>query len=279
MELEIAFMGPPDGNTVPQVDAGEDQQISWPVNSVILDATVQDDGKPSPQPVLIWAKAYGPGSVTFGNPGCAQTSAVFSESGAYVLRLWVWDGAIIEFDDVRVEVLDPNAVPVTLCLKVNDGVDDTFAYQYYNLVSSSRISLGAQAYWGGFRFRAVPIPQGARVESAYLRYFECCDGIPMTLKIHADNSGCASDFSAQNIFAHRRQCSDAGIVWTHTTGNTWQTSPDIRDVVQSAIDRFDWNTGNDVALLVRPMGGRCTMAWAYEGSPSLAAELVITYRK
>ncbi|PYN29993.1 MAG: hypothetical protein DMD98_19795 [Candidatus Rokuibacteriota bacterium] len=91
-------------NQAPVVDAGPDQTITLP-NAATLNGTVSDDGLPSGSTVTIaWSTVSGPGTVTFANPNTASTTATFSTSGQYVLRLTASDGALSSSADVRVTV-------------------------------------------------------------------------------------------------------------------------------------------------------------------------------
>ena len=107
-------------NQAPTVNAGPDQTITLPA-SASLDGTVSDDGLPTP-PALIttWSKFSGPGVVTFANASAVDTTASFSASGTYVLRLTADDGAGSSSDDVTVTVNPGNQAPT-----VNAGVDQT----------------------------------------------------------------------------------------------------------------------------------------------------------
>ena len=53
-----------------------------------------DDGLPLPPGAVttIWSQVSGPGTVTFANPSAVDTTASFSASGGYVLRLMADDG-------------------------------------------------------------------------------------------------------------------------------------------------------------------------------------------
>lgn len=105
-------------NQAPSVNAGTDQAVNLP-NSATLSATVGDDGLPNPPGALSlqWSKVSGPGTVTFGSPTAANTTAGFSVSGSYVLRITANDGALSAFDDVEIKV---NAPP-----SVNAGADQS----------------------------------------------------------------------------------------------------------------------------------------------------------
>jgi serine protease AprX len=87
------------------VNAGVDQVITLP-GSANLTGVAIDDGLPNPPGVLTttWSPVSGPGTVSFSNASALNPTASFSESGAYVLRLTVSDGAFAVSDDVAVTV-------------------------------------------------------------------------------------------------------------------------------------------------------------------------------
>jgi hypothetical protein len=58
-----------------------------------------------------WSVVGGPGTVTFGNPNAAITTAAFSAGGIYTLRLTAEDGALTSNADVQIGV--GAAVPST----------------------------------------------------------------------------------------------------------------------------------------------------------------------
>jgi hypothetical protein len=89
------------------VDAGPNQSVTLP-NSANLDGTVTDDDLPNPPTTVTttWSKVSGPGTVSFGNANAVNTTASFSKSGTYVLRLTASDSKLQASDDVTVTV-DP----------------------------------------------------------------------------------------------------------------------------------------------------------------------------
>lgn len=110
-------------NQAPSVNAGSDQTVTLP-NSANLDGTVTDDGLPSGSSVTsTWSKVSGPGTVTFGNAGAVDTTASFSTSGTYTLRLAASDGSLSSSDDVVVTV-NPQPASNT-APSVNAGPDQT----------------------------------------------------------------------------------------------------------------------------------------------------------
>ena len=97
----------PQANVPPVVDAGIDQRITL-LDSAFLDGMAADDGLPDPPGTVTvtWTVVRGPGAVRFGNASAAQTTASFSASGTYVLRLTASDGELSASDNVTI-VVDP----------------------------------------------------------------------------------------------------------------------------------------------------------------------------
>jgi hypothetical protein len=105
-------------NRAPVVDAGPDQSLIWP-SSANLDGTVTDDGLPDPPSVVTttWSMVSGPGVVTFTNASSLDTTADFSEQGAYVLRLAADDGQLTASDDIAIHL---GTIDVYLPLVINN---------------------------------------------------------------------------------------------------------------------------------------------------------------
>ncbi len=68
-----------------------------------------DDGLPGPDVTTLWTIVGGPGTVTFNDATAAATTAAFSTTGVYRLRLTATDTELSGFDEVTVTV-DPAAV-------------------------------------------------------------------------------------------------------------------------------------------------------------------------
>ena len=109
-DLSVEMQGNP-VNQAPVVIAGEDQSLAWPA-AARLSGTYTDDALPNPPGIAThgWTKVSGPGTVTFDAPDRLATGAIFSESGEYLLRLTVNDGALSGTDDVRIVLASQPAV-------------------------------------------------------------------------------------------------------------------------------------------------------------------------
>jgi hypothetical protein len=92
-------------NQRPSVTAGANQTITLPANAA-LNATVADDGLPSPPGLLscAWSKVSGPGTVTFANAAVPNTIASFSTNGTYVLQWSASDSALSSTATVTITV-------------------------------------------------------------------------------------------------------------------------------------------------------------------------------
>ena len=93
-------------NFAPSVKAGVDR-VAVLSGKTFLNGAVKDDGKPNATPAVTWTKGSGPGTVTFEKSDSAITTARFSASGAYTLRLTANDGQLSSSDMLNVTVAPP----------------------------------------------------------------------------------------------------------------------------------------------------------------------------
>jgi RHS repeat-associated protein len=86
--------------------------VSLSINALVLNPTITDDGLPNPPATTSasWSKISGPGTVTFSNAALAGTTASFSASGTYVLRLTASDSVLSTTSDVTVTVLSAGTI-------------------------------------------------------------------------------------------------------------------------------------------------------------------------
>src|SRR5688572_11335372 len=107
----------PKTNRPPVANAGADQPITLPTNSVNLNgsATDPDNNITSYQ----WSKISGPSSFTIANPNSVQTQLTNLVEGVYQFELKVTDaGGLFDKDAVQVTVWDsspPSLPPCTIC--------------------------------------------------------------------------------------------------------------------------------------------------------------------
>lgn len=114
--IKVALNNLPPGsatptNVAPNVSAGANQSIILP-DVANLSGTVTDDNLPVGNVTTTWSLVSGPGNVTFGNPSLLATTASFSASGTYVLRLSASDGELSSASTVTIEVGAQNLAPI-----------------------------------------------------------------------------------------------------------------------------------------------------------------------
>lgn len=115
----------PAQNQAPIVNAGANQSITLPTNTVSLLGQVTDDGLPNPpaQTTVLWSKKDGNGTVTFSSPNSLATTVTFSNSGTYTLTLTSSDSELQSSDDVVITV-NPQA-QTNMAPTVNAGQDQS----------------------------------------------------------------------------------------------------------------------------------------------------------
>lgn len=104
-DVRVSAVVPAGGNQAPAVDAGTPIALDFPA-AAALNGSVTDDGLPDPPSAVStsWSQVSGPGTVSFANSSATATSATFSASGVYTLRLSADDGELQAADEVVVSV-------------------------------------------------------------------------------------------------------------------------------------------------------------------------------
>ena len=121
LQITESDLPPPPVDRPPTVDAGPDQTITLPTDTVSLNGTASDDGLPQGSTLnVLWSKVSGPGAITFSEAGSASSEATFSVAGTYVLRLTASDTVLTSSDTVTITVVPHNQPPT-----VNAGPDQT----------------------------------------------------------------------------------------------------------------------------------------------------------
>jgi RHS repeat-associated protein len=121
LQVTEGDLPPPPVNRFPTVNAGPDQTITLPTDTVSLSGSASDDGLPAGSTLsAAWSEVSGPGAVTFADASSPATTATFTQPGTYVLRLGANDTLLTSSDDVTVTVIPRNQPP-----SVNAGPDQT----------------------------------------------------------------------------------------------------------------------------------------------------------
>ncbi len=282
-ELTAAPTAAPVG-TPPTVNAGADLVVSLPGNGA-LDATVSDDGTPSP-PTTTWSQISGPGTASFGNANAVDTAVTLSLAGVYLLRLTATDGEWTQTDDVVVTAAGAGSTlgvdipivanPVGGTTSTDDaeqrgsaaptspnGMHLTSADldMLSDLGTNPLVSMSAT----GLRFANIPVPKGRPVTNAYVQFTaDEASSAATSLTVQAQAIDSAPTFTSSNSNITSRARTTASVAWAPpawvAVGDALaaERMPNIASVIQEVVNRPGWVAGNALAVIVTggSTGGR-----------------------
>jgi peptidoglycan/xylan/chitin deacetylase (PgdA/CDA1 family) len=276
-------------NQAPVVNAGPDKSITLPESSVIIDATVTDDGLPLvPGKVAVtWSKASGPGSVSFVNAFAIDTGVSFSVSGTYVLQLVANDGALSSADTMTVVVNPAGPLSLDVAVKASncdaeEAINGTVTLNSSDLelVYDSYKSAGNQTV--GLRFAGLTIPKDATITNAYVQFTvdePTSTALTLTLRAQAADNAAVFTTAKSNISSRAKtaaQVSWSPAAWTVVgQAGTAQRTSNIATLVQEVVSRPGWASGNALVLIVTESQQR--VAVAYDLNATQAPVLHVEY--
>ncbi|HSG98023.1 MAG TPA: DUF2341 domain-containing protein, partial [Woeseiaceae bacterium] len=123
----------------------------------------------------------------------------------------------------------------------------------------------------GLRFQNLAIAQGATITNAYVTFYTKNTGSAATsLTFYANDVASAATFSntSPNKIVERAKTT-ASVAWNNVPA--WNieeeahNSPDISSVIQEVVNRGDWASGNDLAIIVTGTASSLRRAWSWDG--------------
>ena len=110
-------------------------------------------------------------------------------------------------------------------------------------------------YKAFFRFQNVVVPQGATIDSAYIK-LNWEGGRNTDFLVAAVD---VDDFDAptDNTYAAHDTETTATVSWnipyegSQDSGKYYKTSPDIKTIIQEIVDRAGWSSGNAIGIIIR----------------------------
>lgn len=190
------------------------------------------------------------------------------------------------------------AQPVQTLIRTVNAVEDdaeqcipggTGVFGKMNLGSSDLdiCTDGTQKLMMGMRFKLLPIPPGAIIQSAYIQFTTKGDSNPIAgdVYITAQNSDSADAFRDTLFNMSGRPMVADSVLWATNASATWsgasggtagpdQKTPNFASVLQQVINRPGWSGRS---LVVTMKGEGTKSAWTYNGSPLYAPRLIIQY--
>lgn len=223
-----------------------------------------------------------------GVPAGSTTGLSFVDEG--LQRLTAYDYSVVALDVSGNPSAPSASVPVSTLGYVAEvtvaSADDDAEETGDGTVILGSVSLdlvesgisGAQVV--GLRFDAVPVPRYAEVLHAWIRFTAHeADGDPASLLISAEDAGDAAPFDEAPFDLTSRPIIAASAAWDDVS--PWAAehyrhiTPDLTDLVQTLIDRPDWDEGNAMAFLVSGSGTR--RAKPFESGYLVAPALYVEY--
>ncbi|NDV92183.1 pilus assembly protein PilY [Alteromonas sp. 345S023] len=179
--------------------------------------------------------------------------------------------------------------PVRPELITSIGASNHDAYEVNGVVNTNSddvvLSSGTETVLAGLRFSELNIPQGATIESAYIRFTSERFNVAATeLSIMGEASASSSVFSASSSNLSSRVRTQAQVTWA--TDNDFPasgevvTTPDISSVIQEIVDLDQWCGGKDLSLLIEGVSSDSAsnrLARAQDAGQGGAPQLVVTY--
>lgn len=135
----------------------------------------------------------------------------------------------------------------------------------------------------GMRFRSLSIAQGTTITNAYVQFtVDETDSEVTNLTINGQAIDDAPTFTSADSNISSRTKTAIAVAWNNvpawnTVGSNGpdQRTPNLSSVIQEIVDRPDWNSGNDLVIIVTGSGRR--VAESEDGSSSRAPLLHVEY--
>jgi hypothetical protein len=177
--------------------------------------------------------------------------------------------------------------PIQKSSRISSGADDVEEHSNGSIyVNSTDIELVYDGSRGnqiiGLRFQNLQIPQGVNISSAYIQFTtdEATTGTcNLAIQGHAaDNS---QPFSTTTYDVSSRIRTVSSVNWTPAgwsvvgQSEAGQRTPDIAAVIQEIVSRPGYDPSGAISIIITGTGTRT--AEAYEGSSSMAPQLVVLY--
>jgi hypothetical protein len=251
----------------PSVNAGPDQTITLPVDSVTLTGSAHDSV--SRITGYIWSEISGPNTPVIATDGAPATRVKGLIAGSYIFQLMAVDSlGETGVDTVSVFVKsDTQSIVQTVVLHTFFPGTGYSPYELTILANSASpggnsadIELLAEAWtingipvWGQsyMKFNPTPIPAGAVIRSATLTLFS--DTLPLNGDLIHANYGTANDFYIQRVAA----------AWDQTTNyNTEPALDTVGEVHVPQTSQSFLNLNLDVTTMFNNMLGEGNYGFA-----------------
>ena len=177
---------------------------------------------------------------------------------------------------------------MTVEYQVKSGVDDTFGSKSGTDTFLKNPRLGVGMHVAGMRFASVTIPQGSTILHASLKICAHPDGLTAWTDgfLKGEAADNPPEFGTASHFIGPAPTTTASTPWKWTDANPWEAnawyeSPEISAVLQEIVDRPGWASDNALVIVYtfgQDSFGDERRFWSYDGDPTKAAKLTITFQ-
>ena len=156
---------PPPANVPPQANAGADQNITLPTNSVTLNGTGSTDADGTIASYA-WTHIGGPATFTVGNANAASTLLGGLAQGTYLFRLTVTDNnGATDMDTIAI-VVNPAPPPPNIPPVANAGADQTISLPVNSVTLNGAASSDADGSITTFAWTKISGPATYTIANA-----------------------------------------------------------------------------------------------------------------
>ncbi len=204
--------------------------------------------------------------------------------GTFLLKATATDNAGNTSSE-EISILLQDITPVDIVVQINNGDDDAEESGGSMILSSSDLEMvedGSDLQTVGLVFNGLNIPSGATITNAYIQFTtDEAETTSTNLTVRGEDTDNALSFTSSNSNLTSRPTTSASINWippswsTEGEAGTNQQTPDLSTLVQEIVDRAGWAENNSMGFIISGNGTR--VAESYDGSPSDAATLHVTY--
>ena len=141
----------------------------------------------------------------------------------------------------------------------------------------------------GLRFAELEIPAGATITKAYVQFTvdeSKAQSNPLDIYIVAEDTANSATFNGGTYGISSRSTTSTVVRWTSDSdGDLWlneydsgekQTTPDLSSLVQTIVDKSDWNSGKAISFIMWGTGNRTAISYDRVIDEGLASTYVPT---
>jgi len=164
-----------------------------------------------------------------------------------------------------------------------DDAEEGVTSSTMNLTDADLNVTGNGTEFVGMRFRNVMVPPGATLLSAFVQ-FTSAENDPAggILEFIAENDDNAAGFNNTDGNLSTRPETPPGTevdwnpgAWTLDEASSAERTPDLSGFLNQVVSRSGWMAGNSLVVIVR--GNAHRLAYAFDGDPTKAPQLILTY--